>query len=314
MPWWNPTTYLSWLNGRVVTQDDTNMLRDNFAMLDQHLHSGTAGDGGTTLGPLTRTDFTDGTAPSAPGAGKTRLYAVSGRLRTRAGASGPDSQLVSSLDFTTHGDIPYFNGTSVVRLAPGTSGQFLRTQGSGAAPVWANMQTLATIAETTLAADAANIDFQSIPSTYRTLLLVIYGQSSAGVDFDPVRLQFNGDTGGNYRWQRLRANNTTISATSQQADTSLEAGLVTGRTFVDGHWGAAAILIPGYSTTTTNKQVIGWSGGIRGGDISLNRHALQQNAGINVSVTAAINRVTIFPSGGSWKAGTIATLYGLPTA
>lgn len=36
------------------------------------------------------------------------------------------------------GDILYYNGTSYVRLAAGTDGEFLKTQGSGANPVWAS--------------------------------------------------------------------------------------------------------------------------------------------------------------------------------
>jgi hypothetical protein len=35
------------------------------------------------------------------------------------------------------GDIIYFNGTNWVRLAPGTSGQFLKTLGAAANPLWA---------------------------------------------------------------------------------------------------------------------------------------------------------------------------------
>ena len=39
---------------------------------------------------------------------------------------------------TTQGDIIYHNGTSLARLGAGTSGQFLKTQGTGANPVWAD--------------------------------------------------------------------------------------------------------------------------------------------------------------------------------
>lgn len=38
---------------------------------------------------------------------------------------------------THQGDVFYDNGTSVVRLIPGTSGQVLKTQGAAANPVWA---------------------------------------------------------------------------------------------------------------------------------------------------------------------------------
>lgn len=48
-------------------------------------------------------------------------------------ASGQWIDLASA----AQGDVQYHNGTSYVRLAPGTSGQVLQTQGAGANPVWA---------------------------------------------------------------------------------------------------------------------------------------------------------------------------------
>lgn len=42
---------------------------------------------------------------------------------------------------STQGDIEYHNGTSRQRLAAGTSGQFLKTQGAGSNPVWAATKT-----------------------------------------------------------------------------------------------------------------------------------------------------------------------------
>tara|TARA_R110000824_G_scaffold158195_1_gene331904 strand:+ start:212 stop:895 length:684 start_codon:yes stop_codon:yes gene_type:complete len=48
-------------------------------------------------------------------------------------ASGQWIDLASA----AQGDVLYHNGTSYVRLAPGTAGQVLQTQGAGANPVWA---------------------------------------------------------------------------------------------------------------------------------------------------------------------------------
>lgn len=39
---------------------------------------------------------------------------------------------------TTQGDVIYYDGSNNVRLGPGTSGQFLKTQGAAANPIWAN--------------------------------------------------------------------------------------------------------------------------------------------------------------------------------
>lgn len=47
------------------------------------------------------------------------------------------------------GSILYFNGTNWVQLSPGTSGEFLQTQGAGANPQWASVLPDATIAEAT---------------------------------------------------------------------------------------------------------------------------------------------------------------------
>ena len=40
---------------------------------------------------------------------------------------------------TTQGDVLYHTGSALARLPAGTSGQFLKTQGSGANPVWGNV-------------------------------------------------------------------------------------------------------------------------------------------------------------------------------
>jgi hypothetical protein len=50
----------------------------------------------------------------------------------QAGTNGTD--LTSTL--TTQGDIVYRDGSGLARLGAGTSGQFLKTQGTGANPVW----------------------------------------------------------------------------------------------------------------------------------------------------------------------------------
>ena len=44
-----------------------------------------------------------------------------------------------ALGSDAQGDIMYYNGTDYVRHAPGTSGQFLKTQGAAANPVWADV-------------------------------------------------------------------------------------------------------------------------------------------------------------------------------
>lgn len=57
-----------------------------------------------------------------------------GAIGTTTPAAGAFTTL--KVGTTNQGDILYDNGTSLVRLTPGTSGQVLKTQGSAANPIW----------------------------------------------------------------------------------------------------------------------------------------------------------------------------------
>lgn len=91
MAWTAPRT---WVDDEIVTAALLNtQVRDNELFLDTHGHSGSSGDGATTLGDLVKETYSDAAAPAAPGAGKVVIYTTSGRLRYRAGAGGSDTLL-----------------------------------------------------------------------------------------------------------------------------------------------------------------------------------------------------------------------------
>ena len=54
-------------------------------------------------------------------------------------ADDDHTQYVLRNILTTHGDIFFRDALGVVRLAPGTSGYYLKTQGSGANPIWSSV-------------------------------------------------------------------------------------------------------------------------------------------------------------------------------
>ncbi|CAN0437375.1 unnamed protein product, partial [Scytosiphon promiscuus] len=64
----------------------------------------------------------------------------SDNLKTVTAQSIADLATTTATDLNfgsdAQGDITYFDGTNYARLAAGTSGQFLKTQGGGADPVW----------------------------------------------------------------------------------------------------------------------------------------------------------------------------------
>jgi len=67
-----------------------------------------------------------------------KVYTDSIEKRTGGAAiTVPASGQWIDLASAAQGDVLYHNGTSYVRLAPGTSGQVLQTQGAAANPVWA---------------------------------------------------------------------------------------------------------------------------------------------------------------------------------
>jgi hypothetical protein len=81
------------------------------------------------------------------------------------------------------GDVMYFNGTSLVRLPAGTSGEFLKTNGSGANPAWATP------------AGAGDVTAASNFGTNNAVLVADgtgKGAKSSGVTITSGRLKSNG--------------------------------------------------------------------------------------------------------------------------
>tara|TARA_R110000868_G_scaffold8081_2_gene41804 strand:- start:29547 stop:30572 length:1026 start_codon:yes stop_codon:yes gene_type:complete len=59
--------------------------------------------------------------------------------RLAAGVIGVEgNQVITASGTAAQGDVLYYNGTAWVRLAAGTSGQFLKTNGAAANPAWAS--------------------------------------------------------------------------------------------------------------------------------------------------------------------------------
>ena len=73
-----------------------------------------------------------GTGSSTASGARTNLGLVIG-----TDVQAYDAQLADLAGITfAQGDVLYFNGTNLVKLAAGTSGHFLKTQGAGANPTW----------------------------------------------------------------------------------------------------------------------------------------------------------------------------------
>ena len=148
---------------------------------------------------------------------------------------------------------------------------------------------------------AATIDFTSIPQTYTDLKLVISSRVSYATSGDTPYLDFNGLTTN--RTGRFLEGSGAAAASS----TLTRQGFVaSGTNAATNAFGSTEIYIPNYTSTTTNK--------------SFSVDSVTENNGTTAyqwlvaslwSSTAAITRVTLTPTSGSFVEYSTATLYGI---
>lgn len=99
---------------------------------------------------------------------------------------------------TTHqGDVLYDNGTSIIRLTPGTSGQALITQGASANPIWGAAGALTLISNTAVATATNTGDITIIGSNYYLVQADINSISSTT---DTLLLRINNDANSVYKY------------------------------------------------------------------------------------------------------------------
>lgn len=133
---------------------------------------------------------------------------------TPAAGKFTDLEATTTLKFgTTHqGDIFYDNGTSIVRLTPGTAGQGLITNGAGANPSWGNAGALSLVSATSMSSVSTSSAI-SITRTEQYKVIVNYLQNSSG---GVPSIIFNSVTSGSHYAYTY---NGTASATSAAANT-----------------------------------------------------------------------------------------------
>ena len=164
------------------------------------------------------------------------------------------------------------------------------------------------IATTILGTTTADVvfDVSSLGSTYKHLQLRYAGRGSGAYFEAGIRTRFNADTGNNYAAHFLLGNGSTVSS-GLYLSTSISAGL-TG--LISGADSTANVFYSGYvdlldfASTSKNKTTRALSGGTGGA----NRIDLHSTVWMN---TSAVTSWTIFPSTGSFVAGSRFSLYGI---
>lgn len=148
-------------------------------------------------------------------------------------SQGGDNKRIVSLTNSTlaQGDVIYYDGTNFVRLAPGTSGQFLKTNGAAANPAWESVGPTVVAAQATTSGTA--IDFTGLPANVSRITVNFNGVSLSGTNNLLVQI---GDSGG--------------IETTGYSSTSARGGTNTGNVT------AGFVIILGVNTHTIYGQMI----------------------------------------------------------
>lgn len=238
------------------------------------------------------------------------------------GAAAPSFRSLVSADFpsalsnpmNTKGDLIYGDtGGTPARLAPGTSGQVLQSNGSGAAPSWVAASggggAMTQIAQVVAASGATTISFSSIPGTFTNLVLQLLARSTTAVQSDFIVIQFNSDTGANYNSLAGYTVNGSTGQSQSLATASPTIAIATGASAPTGEAAGYTINIPGYSQTTFNKNAHA-EGGYR--DATSGNRPVMFYMWAGWVNTAAITSITLKlnTSGNAFVAGSVFTLYG----
>jgi hypothetical protein len=215
------------------------------------------------------------------------------------------SQALDLIGSAARGDLLFRGASGWQRLAPGTSGQFLKTLGAGADPAWASGGTgggaMSLITETVTSGSQATITFSSIPSTYRDLLLVHRVRTSAVV---AMYVRFNSDTGTNYVRQFGRVANATFTGLGLAAQTSAQIGTTPS---ASSHVGAGKTTIYNYRDTNFFKYLTCENGRTDGTTAATQFRDFYSGEWLS---TAAINRIDVILDSGTFVDNSVVSLYG----
>lgn len=152
--------------------------------------------------------------------------------------------------------------------------------------------------------------FTSIPNTYTSLRLVLYGRSSSHSGATPyceVYAQFNADTGNHYDFQDLYGLNSGANAAGSYAQGQMFVGWISGDGAGAGAIGTIELLIPGYAQTHFHKATNAKFGS---NAESAGTNSISGTATGAWRDTSAIATLKIFPGAGNFVQWSKAVLYG----
>jgi hypothetical protein len=144
----------------------------------------------------------------------------------------------------------------------------------------------------TLGSTASSVTFSSIPSTYRDLVLVHIGATSAE---DQIRIRFNSDTGSNYSFVQMGGDSGGAFSTS---------GTLDGARVSFGSTGINSTIVQIMDYSASDKHTTLLSRANKGaGDVRA--HAARW------ANTAVVTTVSFYPITGTFSSGSTFSLFGI---
>jgi hypothetical protein len=194
--------------------------------------------------------------------------------------------------------------TSLVDLKGGTTGQYLqKNSGTDLDYVWATVSAGGiTLISETVASAISSLSLSSIPSDYKSLLLVFSGirHSATGSAFG-VRL--NNNSGAVYSGNYTTTKGATVQAAASGTETQLQTGNAAylfgennAQTAHIGYMTNGYLMIDNYASTTKSKTYYGQNGYWNNTDSD--RGIISTFQG-NFHSTSAVSSIDIFRTGGS---------------
>jgi hypothetical protein len=166
------------------------------------------------------------------------------------------------------------------------------------------------IASTKITTATASVTFSSIPATYTHLQMRIWGYNNSGSD-RTLWMQFNSDSGSNYRNHYLAGNGSAIASGADSAATVgiLPYNSAASTTGFNGDSAKASVVIMDildYTNTnkyTTVRTLGGWDGNGSG--------QIYLSSGVWMNTAAITNLYFQIPYSTLFNTGTVFTLYGI---
>lgn len=166
------------------------------------------------------------------------------------------------------------------------------------------------IATVTASGGETSLSFTSIPSTYKHLQVrVIYRDTASASGSASATVNFNNDSGANYDFHQVRANNSTVNAFSYVSYNSMsmqDFGILAGSG--TNLFGAGIMDIVDYTSTSKYKTVKMFGG--QNANSSSTSYEMAISSGLWTS-TSAITSMTFGSGYTSFAAGSTFSLYGV---